>query len=99
MWSNWIYRRSNPRSPVRSGPQDRVPLTKREERLSEQRQENGRGARAEKPQATGSAPAKVGDASFEVKDGAVLIAAITSCTNTSNPAVLVAAGLLGAQCS
>ncbi len=27
-------------------------------------------------------------------DGAVVIAAITSCTNTSNPAVLVAAGLL-----
>jgi aconitate hydratase len=36
----------------------------------------------------------VGNASFEVKDGAVLIAAITSCTNTSNPAVMVAAGLL-----
>ena len=36
----------------------------------------------------------MGDASFEIKDGAVLIAAITSCTNTSNPAVLVAAGLL-----
>ncbi len=32
--------------------------------------------------------------SFDVKDGAVLIAAITSCTNTSNPAVMVAAGLL-----
>ena len=31
---------------------------------------------------------------FELKDGAVVIAAITSCTNTSNPAVLVAAGLL-----
>lgn len=29
-----------------------------------------------------------------VKDGAVVIAAITSCTNTSNPAVLVGAGLL-----
>jgi aconitate hydratase len=29
-----------------------------------------------------------------VKDGSVVIAAITSCTNTSNPAVLVAAGLL-----
>jgi aconitate hydratase len=29
-----------------------------------------------------------------VTDGAVLIAAITSCTNTSNPAVLVAAGLV-----
>ena len=27
---------------------------------------------------------------FELKDGAVLIAAITSCTNTSNPAVLIA---------
>jgi aconitate hydratase len=31
---------------------------------------------------------------FTVKDGAVVIAAITSCTNTSNPAVLMAAGLL-----
>jgi aconitate hydratase len=32
--------------------------------------------------------------SFELKDGAVLIAAITSCTNTSNPSVMIAAGLL-----
>jgi aconitate hydratase len=31
---------------------------------------------------------------FEIEDGAVLIAAITSCTNTSNPAVMVGAGLL-----
>jgi aconitate hydratase len=30
----------------------------------------------------------------EIEDGAVVIAAITSCTNTSNPAVMVAAGLL-----
>jgi aconitate hydratase len=30
----------------------------------------------------------------EVKNGSVVIAAITSCTNTSNPSVLVAAGLL-----
>ncbi|MCA3132089.1 MAG: aconitate hydratase AcnA [Betaproteobacteria bacterium] len=30
----------------------------------------------------------------EVRDGDVLIAAITSCTNTSNPGVLLAAGLL-----
>jgi len=30
----------------------------------------------------------------EVSDGAVVIAAITSCTNTSNPAVLIGAGLL-----
>ncbi|MCW2254603.1 aconitate hydratase [Providencia alcalifaciens] len=31
---------------------------------------------------------------FEMLDGAVVIAAITSCTNTSNPSVLMAAGLL-----
>ncbi|EMH0467192.1 aconitate hydratase AcnA [Providencia stuartii] len=31
---------------------------------------------------------------FEMTDGAVVIAAITSCTNTSNPSVLMAAGLL-----
>ena len=44
--------------------------------------------------ATGVASATVQDKSFEVRDGAVLIAAITSCTNTSNPAVMMAAGLL-----
>ena len=32
--------------------------------------------------------------SFELGHGSVVIAAITSCTNTSNPAVLAAAGLL-----
>jgi aconitate hydratase len=31
---------------------------------------------------------------FTLSDGAVLIAAITSCTNTSNPSVMIAAGLL-----
>src|SRR5581483_9300284 len=41
-------------------------------------------------------PAKVTDGgkSYELKDGAVVIAAITSCTNTSNPSVLIGAGLL-----
>ncbi len=33
-------------------------------------------------------------AEYKVADGDVMIAAITSCTNTSNPSVLVAAGLL-----
>ncbi len=33
-------------------------------------------------------------ATFDLKDGAVVIAAITSCTNTSNPSVMLAAGLL-----
>jgi aconitate hydratase len=31
---------------------------------------------------------------YELKDGSIVIAAITSCTNTSNPSVLMAAGLL-----
>ena len=35
-----------------------------------------------------------GSASGTLSDGAVVIAAITSCTNTSNPSVLVSAGLL-----
>ena len=38
--------------------------------------------------------AKVVDSDFEIKDGDILIAAITSCTNTSNPNVLIGAGLL-----
>jgi aconitate hydratase len=42
----------------------------------------------------GSAIAKLDGEDVEIKDGAVLIAAITSCTNTSNPAVMIAAGLL-----
>ena len=37
---------------------------------------------------------KVPNSEFEIKDGSILIAAITSCTNTSNPNVLIAAGLL-----
>src|SRR5207249_4695654 len=32
--------------------------------------------------------------SLQVSDGSVVIAAITSCTNTSNPSVMLAAGLL-----
>jgi aconitate hydratase len=42
-----------------------------------------------------SAPASLDDGSTaEVSDGAVVIAAITSCTNTSNPQVMVAAGII-----
>jgi aconitate hydratase len=33
-------------------------------------------------------------AAAELRDGSVVIAAITSCTNTSNPSVMIAAGLL-----
>ena len=38
--------------------------------------------------------AKVSGADYVLRDGAVVLAAITSCTNTSNPAVMVGAGLL-----
>ncbi|MFK8053695.1 MAG: aconitate hydratase AcnA [Woeseiaceae bacterium] len=44
--------------------------------------------------ATANANVSMDDASFELADGAILIAAITSCTNTSNPAVMLGAGLL-----
>jgi aconitate hydratase len=37
---------------------------------------------------------KVADSDYSLKDGDVVIAAITSCTNTSNPAVMMAAGLV-----
>jgi aconitate hydratase len=75
-------------------PQDRVPLAHAKAtyraHLAKMAEERSR----KNPSATGSATATVAGNSFEVSDGAVLIAAITSCTNTSNPAVLVAAGLL-----
>jgi aconitate hydratase len=75
-------------------PQDRVPLRSAKsvyrthvKKMAEERAQKH-------PQATGKANAKLGGTNCEIEDGAVLIAAITSCTNTSNPAVLVAAGLL-----
>ena len=37
---------------------------------------------------------KVSNTDYEIQDGSILIAAITSCTNTSNPNVLIGAGLL-----
>ena len=37
---------------------------------------------------------KVEGQEYEISDGSILIAAITSCTNTSNPNVLIGAGLL-----
>ncbi|HEX2791639.1 MAG TPA: aconitate hydratase AcnA, partial [Steroidobacteraceae bacterium] len=77
-----------------SRPQDRVPLRiaketyrKHHERMAEERSRKN-------PAAAGKAPVSVDGNSFELRDGAVLIAAITSCTNTSNPYVLIAAGLL-----
>jgi aconitate hydratase len=43
---------------------------------------------------SGRASVDYNGAQFDLEDGAVAIAAITSCTNTSNPAVMLGAGLL-----
>jgi aconitate hydratase len=75
-------------------PQDRVPLRSAKKIYQSSLQKMVEERTQKNPKATGSAMAGAGASSFEVKDGAVLIAAITSCTNTSNPVVLVAAGLL-----
>ena len=42
---------------------------------------------------------KVNGKEFNIEDGSILIAAITSCTNTSNPNVLIGAGLLAKKVS
>ncbi len=42
----------------------------------------------------GGIPVTHAETSFTLHDGSVVIAAITSCTNTSNPAVMIGAGLL-----
>lgn len=75
-------------------PQDRVPLRAAKEVYQAAQKVMAAERTRKNPQATGHAAATVGDVQFAVNDGAVLIAAITSCTNTSNPAVLIAAGLL-----
>jgi aconitate hydratase len=70
-------------------PQDRVPLRETKPRWREARARLAPQGRAERAIDVEHAGAR-----FELGDGQVVIAAITSCTNTSNPAVLVAAGLL-----
>ena len=45
-------------------------------------------------EARGAAQVEMDGEHFELNDGDVVIAAITSCTNTSNPAVMIGAGLL-----
>src|SRR5207237_8038348 len=46
------------------------------------------------PPVTRRVRTRLDGAEFELAHGAVVIAAITSCTNTSNPQVMVGAGLL-----
>jgi len=79
-------------------PQDRVPLKSAkstyESNAGKAAQERTSRNAAAGANAQGTAKVTVDGSSFELKDGAVLIAAITSCTNTSNPSVMLGAGLL-----
>jgi aconitate hydratase len=75
-------------------PQDRVPLRTAKQTYQAAHKKMAEERAAKNPSAAGVAVANCDGESFEVADGAVLIAAITSCTNTSNPAVLIGAGLL-----
>ncbi|MGI9568271.1 MAG: aconitate hydratase, partial [Desulfobulbia bacterium] len=69
-------------------PQDRVALTNSAKAFSEVLK--GEFAKGSEPDKR----VKVADANHDLGHGDVVIAAITSCTNTSNPAVLIGAGLL-----
>ncbi len=77
-------------------PQDRIPLSRMKEQFAEdlvkpatkmglglKQDELGKKVIVERP-----------DEDFELEHGSVVIASITSCTNTSNPSVLIGAGLL-----
>jgi aconitate hydratase len=76
-------------------PQDRVLLEKVKDNFAEALKPMAE-MRAGKTKAASPGKATVTreGQTFELTDGAVVIAAITSCTNTSNPAVMLGAGLL-----
>jgi aconitate hydratase len=70
-------------------PQDRIPLTESKKAFKEalpSLMKSGDSRRTVTVQANGD--------KFDLKHGSVVISAITSCTNTSNPSVLIGAGLL-----
>ncbi|MCC6493684.1 MAG: aconitate hydratase AcnA [Pirellulales bacterium] len=79
-------------------PQDRIPLaamkaTWRRDVKEIYKKQPPNGAASPDPGFAGIAVQQSGK-QFPVKHGDVVIAAITSCTNTSNPSVMIAAGLL-----
>ena len=67
-------------------PQDRIELSKAQKQFNEDVKNYTHGDAVK--------VSVDGGEEFELKNGAVTIAAITSCTNTSNPSVMLAAGLL-----
>jgi len=79
-------------------PQDRIELPKLKHEFtaafSKPVAESGFGMKAEDLHRTKADVVQDGKGRFAIGHGSVLIAAITSCTNTSNPSVMLAAGLL-----
>jgi aconitate hydratase len=79
-------------------PQDRIELPKLKESFigafSKPVTENGFGMKAAEFATTRAEVPANGQGKSTIGHGSVLIAAITSCTNTSNPSVMLAAGLL-----
>ncbi|MEB2401237.1 MAG: aconitate hydratase AcnA [Alcaligenaceae bacterium] len=75
-------------------PQDRMPIDAVapdfKQRLGKPLSEGGFGVPDTAPHPASAHPRGIGD----LDHGAVVLAAITSCTNTSNPSVMLAAGLL-----
>jgi len=71
-------------------PQDRVPLSRSKAMF------NDALAALKSERSIESHPARtdIGGETVELDDGAVVIASITSCTNTSNPSVMLGAGLV-----
>jgi aconitate hydratase len=69
-------------------PQDRVPLGKSKQVFREALPS------LMKTQSAGTVRVADNGNAYDLNDGSVVIAAITSCTNTSNPSVMVAAGIL-----
>lgn len=87
-----------------SRPQDRVPVTDVKKSFHDALPKLKEGALAakKKAQSLAMAEAKTGaepTSEGALTDGSVVIAAITSCTNTSNPYVMVAAGLVAKKAS
>ncbi len=74
-------------------PQDRVPLRSAASAFTTALGDLAAG-RGTKPATNGASATDATNGGGALDDGAVVIAAITSCTNTSNPSVMLAAGLV-----
>jgi aconitate hydratase len=75
-------------------PQDRVPLVESKRAFKDALPTLIKRGEPEK-----TVPVQMNGDRFDLHHGSVVIAAITSCTNTSNPSVLIGAGLLAKKAS